>query len=182
MAAGNGGDYDQAMPKNTLYHRMKALNVRMAANYRRGFGPTRLVLLLTTIGRKTGQPRVTPLQFELIDGAYYVASARGPAADWFQNLRANPDVRVQVRDREFAAQAEVVTDPARLADFLELRLRRHPFMVRLIMSLFDGLPWRFTRADLEAFCQTKALAILRPTATAGPASESATTGSGPRVE
>ena len=113
------------MSTKTIYHRIKALNARMAANYRRGFGPTRMVLLLTTIGRKSGLPRVTPLQFEQVDGAYYVASAR-------------------------------------IADFIELRLRRHPVMVRLIMHLFDGLPLRFSRADLEAFCKEKALAILHP--------------------
>lgn len=32
----------------TIYHRMKTLNVRMAANYRCGIGPTRVVLLLNT--------------------------------------------------------------------------------------------------------------------------------------
>jgi hypothetical protein len=33
-------------------------------------------------------------------------------------------------------------------------------MIRLIMTLFDGLPLRFTRADLEKFCQKKAMAVL----------------------
>ena len=69
------------MASKTIYHRMKSFNARMAANYRRGIGPTRIVLLLTTIGRKTGLPRVTPLQFEQIDGAYYIGSARGQDAD-----------------------------------------------------------------------------------------------------
>ena len=58
--------------------------------------------------------------------------------------------------------AEPVTDPRRIADFIELRLKRHPVMIRLIMTLFDGLPLRLTRADLEKFCQEKAMAILRP--------------------
>ncbi len=150
------------MSPKTIYHRMKALNARMVANYRRGIGPTRTVLLLTTIGRKSGLSRVTPLQFEDVDGAYYVASARGRDADWFKNVLANPDVHVRVRKREFDATAEPVTDPARIADFIELRLRRHPVMIRLIMYIFDGLPLRFTRADLEAFCAQKALVILYP--------------------
>ncbi len=149
------------MPERTIYHRMKALNARMAANYKRGFGPTRIVLLLTTIGRKSGQPRVTPLQFEEVDGDYYIASARGQEADWFKNIQANPNVHVQAREREFDAIAEPVTDPKRIADFIELRLKRHPVMIRLIMWLFDGLPLRFTHADLEKFCQEKAMAILR---------------------
>ena len=150
------------MSSKTIYHRMKSLNARMAANYKRGIGPTRVVLLLTTIGRKSGQPRLTPLQFEEVNGAIYIASARGREADWFKNILANPNVHVQMRQREFDTTAEPVTDPAAIADFIELRLRRHPVMIRLIMHLFDGLPLRFTRADLERLCKEKALVILRP--------------------
>jgi hypothetical protein len=65
------------MPNKTIYHFMKSLDTRMAANYKRGFGPTRIVLLMTTIGRKSGLARVTPLQFEEGDGDYYIASVRG---------------------------------------------------------------------------------------------------------
>jgi deazaflavin-dependent oxidoreductase (nitroreductase family) len=148
------------MPTTTVYHRMKGLNRRMMANLRRGIGPTRVVMLLTTIGRKSGLPRVTPLQFEDVDGTYYVASARGKDADWFKNIVANPKVHFQVGDREFGAVAEPVTDPARIADFVELRLRRHPIMIRLIMHLVDGLPVRFSRTDLEDICRDKALVIL----------------------
>jgi len=150
------------MPNKTIYHYMKPLNARMAANYKRGFGPARAVLMLTTIGRKSGLPRVTPLQFEEVDGEYYIASARGQVADWFKNIQANPNVHVQIREREFDAVAEPVTDPIRIADFIGQRLKRHPVMIRLIMTLFDGLPLRFTRADLEAFCQDKAMAVLHP--------------------
>jgi len=150
------------MPPKTIYHRMKALNARMVANYRRGFGPTRKVLLLTTTGRKSGQPHVTPLQFEQVDGDLYIASARGQQADWFKNILVDPSVHVQLGAREFEAIAESVTDPMRIADFIELRLKRHPLMIRLIMHLFDGLPLRFDRADLEALCQEKALVILHP--------------------
>jgi deazaflavin-dependent oxidoreductase (nitroreductase family) len=148
------------MPVKTMYHRMRGLNSRMMTNYKHGFGPTRVVMLLTTIGRKSGLPRVTPLQYEEVDGDYYIASARGRDADWFKNICDNPNVHVQIREREFDAIAEPVTDPIRIADFIELRLRRHPIMIRLIMHLFDGLPLRFTRADLERFCQEKAMVIL----------------------
>jgi deazaflavin-dependent oxidoreductase (nitroreductase family) len=139
---------------------MKALNARMAANYQRGFGPRRVVLLLTTVGRKSGLPRVTPLQFEQMDDEIYIVSARGDQADWFKNILANPQARVQIGDRQFDAIAEPVTDPGRVADFIELRLRRHPVMIRLIMHFFDGLPWRINRSELEEFCKHKAMVIL----------------------
>ena len=151
------------MSPKTIYHRMKFFNTRMAENYKRGLGPTRMVLLLNTIGRKSGLPRVTPLQFEEIEGITYIASARGKDADWFKNILAIPNVHVQVRTRQFDAVAEPLTDPARIADFLQLRLQRHPIMVRLIMTLFDGLPLRFSRADLERISKGKALLILNPT-------------------
>jgi hypothetical protein len=102
------------------------------------------------------------LQYEEVDGCYYIASARGAEADWYKNILADPSVHVQIRDREFDAVAEPVADPTRIADFIELRLQRHPFMIRLIMTLFDGLPWHFSRADLEQFCAKKAMVVLRP--------------------
>ena len=74
------------MPAQTIYHRMKGLNARMMANYKRGFGPTRVVMLLTTIGRKSGLPRMTPLQYEEVNGIYYIASGRGSGADWFNGI------------------------------------------------------------------------------------------------
>nr|WP_307726718.1 nitroreductase/quinone reductase family protein [Candidatus Chloroploca mongolica] len=141
---------------------MKALNVRMAANYRRGIGPTRVVLLLTTTGRTSGLPRVTPLQYEKVGDVFYIASARGVEADWYKNILANPRVHVQMREEVFDAIAEPVTDPTRIANFIELRLRRHPVMIRLIMHLFDRLPFRFDRADLERLCQHKAMVVLHP--------------------
>jgi deazaflavin-dependent oxidoreductase (nitroreductase family) len=150
------------MPGKTIYHRMKRLNALMANNYKRGIGPTGVVLLLTTTGRKSGLPRLTPLQYEQIDGEYYIASARGSQADWFKNILADPKVHIQIKKEEFDALAEPVTDPSRIADFIEIRLQRHPVMIRLIMHLVDRLPLRYSRADLEKFCKEKAMVILHP--------------------
>ena len=57
------------------------------------------VLLLTTVGRKSGQPRTAPLLY-LEDGEnlVIVASKGGMSHHpiWYLNLEANPDVKVQV--------------------------------------------------------------------------------------
>ena len=150
------------MENKTIYHRMRALNKRMAANYKRGIGPTRVVLLLTTTGRKSGNPHTTPLQFEQIGEDFYIASALGVKSDWFCNILTNPHVTVRVKKREFSALAETVTDPERIADFLELRLKRHPVMIRLIMHLADRLPLCFDREDLVKLSGDKAMVILHP--------------------
>ena len=122
-----------------------------------------MVLLLTTIGRKSGLPRLTPLQYEEDSEVYYVASARGARADWFRNIQANPQVEVQLRRKRFRGLAEPVTDAKRIADFLELRLKRHSLMIGALMRL-EGLPLKYTRADLERFAAQKALVIIHPEA------------------
>ena len=121
----------------------------------------RKILLLTTTGRKSGLPRVTPLQYEAIDGAWYVASAKGAKADWFQNILANRHVQIRVKACHAHGLADPITDPTRIADFLELRLQRHPTMMRAILHS-DGLPAQPSRADLEAYARKLAIVIVRP--------------------
>jgi deazaflavin-dependent oxidoreductase (nitroreductase family) len=56
-------------------------------------------LLLTTTGRKSGQPRTTPLNYRTDgDRIILVASWGGDdrAPQWYQNLVANPEVTVQI--------------------------------------------------------------------------------------
>ncbi len=131
--------------------------------YALGFGPIigRLVLLLTTRGRKTGRLRVTPLQYEQIEGKYYVASAFGTRSDWYCNILADPGVRVRVGRKEFEAIAEPSSDPVQIADFLEVRLARHPRMIGMMLRA-EGLPPLPSRQDLENLAEDKALVILHP--------------------
>jgi deazaflavin-dependent oxidoreductase (nitroreductase family) len=125
-----------------------------------GRGPRGVVLLLTTIGRRSGQPRVTPLQYEEDQGVIYVAAARGHHADWFRNIQADPHVKVQIADRALEGLAEPIVDPARIADFLLLRLKRHPIMMRIMLAM-EG-QWRCQRVGLERFATHKALVAIRP--------------------
>jgi len=142
-----------------LWRWMKTLSGHMVRNYNGKSRMSRMVLLLTTTGRKTGLERTTPLQFEEIDGLCYIASARGRQADWFRNLQADPHVRVRVGERQFDALAEAITDPERIADFLEYRIQRHPRMIGTMLRL-EGLPSRHTRVQLEQFAAEKAVAAL----------------------
>ena len=123
------------------------------------------MLLLTTTGRKSGLPRQTRLQYEKEEGVIYVAAARGQQADWFRNILANPRVEVQFEGQTLCGLAEPITDPTRIADFLELRLERHPLMIRL-MLLSHGL-FRAGRAHLERLAADLAMVAIRfPTDTA----------------
>jgi deazaflavin-dependent oxidoreductase (nitroreductase family) len=122
----------------------------------------RIILLLTTTGRKSGQKRVTPLQYEEIDGKIYLGSARGTKSDWYRNIEADGRVEVRVKNRRVCGVAETVTDPVRIADFLEVRLQRHPRMMGLLMEKAHGLPPRPSREQLEALAASEAMVIITP--------------------
>lgn len=74
------------------------------------------LLLLTTIGAKSGLSRTNPLVY-LTDNDRYViiASYAGAPANppWYYNLKANPVVEVEVGDQHFKARAEVLEEPER---------------------------------------------------------------------
>lgn len=146
------------------WKKMKNIQKLHRVLYAIGFGPIvgRIILLLTTVGRKTGLKRVTPLQYEEIDGKYYLGSARGLQADWVRNIRCNPQVDVRVKSLRIHGQAEVVTEPARIADFIEVRLQRHPFMIGVIMQKAHGFSKQPSRERLEKLAEKEALVIITP--------------------
>jgi deazaflavin-dependent oxidoreductase (nitroreductase family) len=66
------------------------------------------ILILTTRGRRTGEERPKPLIFGEDDGRYVVVASRGGAKhhpSWYLNLRADPDVQVQIKGDRFRARA-----------------------------------------------------------------------------
>ena len=67
-------------------------------------------LLLTTIGRKSGEPRPLPLIYKEIDGAYVIIASKGGMPNhpiWFLNLEANPDCDLMVGAEAVKARARV---------------------------------------------------------------------------
>ena len=65
-------------------------------------------LILTTKGRRSGQPRPTPLIYGTHDGDHLVVASKGGSDEppaWYRNLTDNPDVEVQVGDDRFRARA-----------------------------------------------------------------------------
>ena len=80
-----------------------------------GPGPL-ATLLLTTTGRKSGQPRILPLLFGEADGNYAIVASKGGAEShpgWYLNLAAEPDVEVQIKEKRFRAKARTATGEER---------------------------------------------------------------------
>lgn len=75
-------------------------------------------LVLATTGHRTGKPRRTCLIYDTSGGEYVVVASKGGAdqdPDWFNNLRADPSVGVQVGTRRFTAHARVASAAERAA-------------------------------------------------------------------
>jgi proline iminopeptidase len=66
------------------------------------------ILLLTTKGRTSGEPRTTPLIYEADGDRYVIVASKGGAPEdpgWYRNLAKEPDVELQVWDEVFPARA-----------------------------------------------------------------------------
>ena len=73
-------------------------------------------LILTTIGRRSGEPRHTPLIFGEDAGRCVLVGSYGGSPGhpaWYLNLTATPEVEVQVKDERFGARARTVTGEER---------------------------------------------------------------------
>ncbi len=72
----------------------------------------RYVLLLITRGRKSGQPRLTPVEYvyDAEKCMYWITAGWAGNTDWYRNILADPHVTVQVGRRKFTALAERASD------------------------------------------------------------------------
>ena len=89
----------------------------------------RPLLLLTTLGARTGRPHTTPLMYLLDGDRLAVIASRGGSAghpDWYHNLVANPSVTVEVGGETFETQA-VVADPREQQRLFAIQAERYPF-------------------------------------------------------
>ena len=89
---------------------MKAFNENIVDEFRANGGNVggqfvgRNLLLLTTTGARSGQPRLAPLAYFTIDGKTIIIGSKAGAdtnPDWVHNLRANPAAHVEVGTEEY---------------------------------------------------------------------------------
>jgi deazaflavin-dependent oxidoreductase (nitroreductase family) len=74
------------------------------------------LMLLTTVGAKSGAERVTPLGFVKDDARLIVIAANAGAPthpDWYYNLLAHPEVTIEIGNERFVARATVADEVER---------------------------------------------------------------------
>ena len=92
-------------------------NAQVIAEFRKNHGKVggnfegAPLLLLHTIGRRSGKPRVNPVMYLKDGDRYFVFASKAGAdshPDWFRNLQEQPDVRIEVGDQTIDVHAEEI--------------------------------------------------------------------------
>jgi deazaflavin-dependent oxidoreductase (nitroreductase family) len=94
------------------------------------------VALLTTKGRKTGEPRISPLYFHRDGDTVVVAASKGGSDKhpmWYLNLKTNPKVQVQIKSEVLDLTARDATE--------EERAKYWPRLVEMYPSYDDYQSW-----------------------------------------
>jgi deazaflavin-dependent oxidoreductase (nitroreductase family) len=95
------------------YNRRVVEEFRANGGQVQGWAP---LILLTTRGAKSGEPRIYPLMSVPYGDNYIAVASKGGAPKnplWYYNLLAHPDVTVEVRNEKFEATARQLTGAER---------------------------------------------------------------------
>jgi deazaflavin-dependent oxidoreductase (nitroreductase family) len=86
------------------------------------------MLLLHSIGAKSGLPRTNPLMYQKVDGGWAIFASKAGAPtnpDWYYNLLAHPETAIEVGSEEIPAKARVADATERVV-IMEEQKRRYP--------------------------------------------------------
>jgi deazaflavin-dependent oxidoreductase (nitroreductase family) len=89
----------------------------------------RQVLILTTTGAKTGEPREIPLTYTRDGDRLVIVASKGGAPThpaWFHNIVANPRVTVELDGKRFEATSHIVDDASERRRLYDQHAALHP--------------------------------------------------------
>jgi len=124
---------------SSLHTRLyRATGGRMGKNWRIGAAARKAVpvCLLTTRGRKSGQPRTVPLCFMLDGDAVVLVASQGGLPtnpQWYYNLTADPQVQIEIGRRKSDYRGRVATP--------EERARLWPMLVEVYADYASYQAW-----------------------------------------
>jgi deazaflavin-dependent oxidoreductase (nitroreductase family) len=107
----------------------RAFNEALIAEFRANGGKVsgrfagRPLLLLSTIGARSGQTRTSPLVYTTDGERYVIIASKGGSPthpDWYHNLVANPLVTVELGAEQFRSRATVVVGEERTRLFEQM--------------------------------------------------------------
>ena len=100
------------------------------------------LLLLHSVGAKSGKERINPMMYQAVDDAYAVFASKGGAPsnpDWYHNLVANPRATVEVGSRTIEVRARVA-DGVERDDIWHRQKERYPGFADYEASTMRQIP------------------------------------------
>ena len=100
------------------------------------------LLLLNTVGVKSGKIRVNPVAY-INDGSRFIIAASKAGADtnpdWFNNLVAHPEIEIEVGDQRFKVNASVSDEPER-TELYEKMVSKYPGFADYVVKASRVIP------------------------------------------
>jgi deazaflavin-dependent oxidoreductase (nitroreductase family) len=133
----------------------------MVPMFRLGFGPfmgnrvTGYIMVLRTIGRKSGRVRYSPVNYAIHRGNVYCMAGFGRLSDWYRNLQVTKEVETILPGGAIYGRVETVEDPEERKLILRMILKNAGFA-----GFFEGFN-PFTVTDDELLAKTAGLPLLR---------------------
>ena len=122
-------------------------------------------VLLHHIGRKSGIERKTVVEtvgHDKSSDIYYIASGWGRKSQWYQNILATPNIKIQVGRRKLDVLAEILS-PEEGAKMLISYREQHPFTARELGGFMGIDMFKTDVSELEAIVRDSVPIIaLRP--------------------
>lgn len=146
----------------------KQFNKFMLLLWRLGLGPwvnmwpdvSGRIMVLVHIGRKSGQRRLTPVNYATIDGDIFCVAGFGSVADWYCNIKANSKVEVMLPDGWWEGKAEEIVD---ISGSLPI-LRQVLVASGIVAPMMGVQPKKMPDAELEKITASYKLVRIRRTA------------------
>jgi deazaflavin-dependent oxidoreductase (nitroreductase family) len=107
------------------------------------------IMVLTTTGRKSGQPRQTPVNYAMIEGDVFCTAGFGSVSDWYRNICACPRVEIWLPEGKWHAEAEEISPVSEHLDWMRQVLIGSGFA-----AFAAGInPYRISSLQLQKLCQ-----------------------------
>ena len=138
-ASTKGGERKRAA---STFLSAKLVNPAVKRLAEKGLAPG--VALLETTGRKSGQPRRTPVGNGLRGEHFWIVTEHGYDAAYVRNIQADPRVRVNVRGRWRSGTAHILPDED---PYARLRMLKRPLNDAMLLAV--GTRQLVIRIDLD---------------------------------
>jgi len=133
----------------------------MVPMFRLGFGPffgnpfTGYIMVLKTIGRRSGKVRYVPVNYTIYKGNIYCISGFRKGSDWYRNVCANPEIEMILPGGNIYAHMDEISDPDE-----EVLIARQILKNAGFAGFFEGYnPWRISDEELQR--KTTDMPVLR---------------------